>query len=117
MERELIEFLSSHGFSVIRAAGSGIASDCPDVLAFRRGLQYAFEVKAIEKEHLHIEKAQFLNLKNWQENTGITSLVGWRRNRIGWRFVPIGIFEETPKHFGISWKTAEAMGKTLEEIG
>src|SRR3989344_5970500 len=88
VERELIDFLHGKGFSVIRAAGSGVSSLSPDVLAFRHGIQYAFEVKAIEKEHLHIEKRQFLNLKKCEENTGITCLVGWRRNRKGWRFIP-----------------------------
>ena len=116
VERELIDFLVKQNFSVIRAAGSGVSSLCPDVLAFRRGIQYAFEVKAIEKEHLHIDKSQFLNLKKWEDNTGITCLIGWRRNRKGWRFIPISIFRETPKSFGLNWQTAETMGKQIEEI-
>ncbi|HLC68835.1 MAG TPA: Holliday junction resolvase Hjc [Candidatus Bilamarchaeaceae archaeon] len=116
VERELIDFLHGKGFSVIRAAGSGVSSLSPDVLAFRHGIQYAFEVKAIEKEHLHIEKRQFLNLKKWEENTGITCLVGWRRNRKGWRFIPVSIFQETPKSFGLNWKTAETMGRQIEEL-
>lgn len=116
VERELIDFLHNNGFSVIRAAGSGVSSLSPDVLAFRRGIQYAFEVKAIEKEHLHIDKQQFLNLKKWEENTGITCLVGWRRNRKGWRFIPVSIFQETPKSFGLNWTKAESMGKQIKEI-
>jgi Holliday junction resolvase len=116
VERELIDYLSKNNFSVIRAAGSGVSSLSPDVMAFRRGIQYAFEVKAIEKEHLHLRQEQFLNLKKWEENTGISCYVGWRRNRKGWRFVPISLFKETPKSFSINWTKAESMGKIIEEM-
>ena len=40
-ERELINFFSGRGFAVIRAAGSGVNSLSPDLLAFRRGSQHA----------------------------------------------------------------------------
>ncbi len=117
-ERELIDFFSSNGFSVIRAAGSGVSSLCPDILVFKRGMQYAIEAKAWEKENLNIDKDQFLNLKRWEENTGITSYIGWRRDRKEWVFVPLSIFEQTEKEksFSISWKRAEAMGKRLNEF-
>jgi len=115
-ERELINHFSANGFSVIRAAGSGVNSLCPDILVFKHGVQYAIESKAWEKEHLNLDKAQFLNLRKWEENTGITCLIAWRRNRIGWRFIPISIFQETPKSFSLNWKTAESMGKQLNEI-
>lgn len=117
-ERELIEFFSSNGFSVIRAAGSGVSSLSPDILVFKRGMQYAIEAKAWENENLNVDAGQFLNLKKWEENTGITSYIAWRRNRKEWVFIPLSIFEQTEKgkSFAISWKYAEAMGKRLNEF-
>lgn len=117
-ERELIDFFSSNGFSVIRAAGSGVSSLCPDILVFKRGMQYAIEAKAWENEYLHINKEQFLNLKRWEENTGINCYIGWRRNRKEWLLIPLSIFEETEKgkSFAVSWKQVEGIGRRLEEL-
>lgn len=115
-ERELIDYFDKNGFSVIRAAGSGVSSLCPDILVFKRGMQYAIESKAWEKESLAIDKNQFLGLKRWEENTGITAYVAWRRNREPWQFLPLALFEENEKSFSISWKKAELMGKKLEEF-
>lgn len=115
-ERELIDYFSSKGFSVIRAAGSGVSSLCPDILIFRRGVQYAIEAKAWEKEYLHIDREQFLGLKTWEENTGINALIGWRRKRKPWYFIPLSIFGENSKSFAVSWKRATMIGKTLEEF-
>ena len=115
-ERELIDYFSTQGYSVIRAAGSGVNSLSPDLLAFRRGMQYAFESKAIEKENLNIDREQFENMKRWEENTGITCYVAWRRNRKEWKFLPLSLFNESEKSFGISWKNALLAGKELNEF-
>jgi len=45
-EHELIDYFDQNGFCVIRAAGSGVSSLSPDILVFKRGLQYAIEAKA-----------------------------------------------------------------------
>jgi len=115
-ERELINYFSEKGFSVIRAAGSGVSSLSPDLLLFKRGLQYAIEAKAWEKNNLNIDKEQFLGLKTWEENTGINSLVAWRRNRESWYFIPLSVFKENPKSFAISWKQTLLIGKKIEEL-
>ena len=115
-ERELIDFFSNNGYSVIRAAGSGVSSLSPDLLIFKQGAQYAIESKAHEKTSLQIPKDQFEGLKKWQDNTGITSLIAWRRNRIGWRLVPFHIFEENEKSYSLSWERADMIGKKLEEF-
>lgn len=115
-ERELIEYFSSKGYSVIRAAGSGVNSLSPDLLAFRRGMQFAFESKAIERTNLNIDRDQFLNLRKWEENTGITCYVAWRRSREPWYFVPLSLFSESEKSFGINWSNASSLGKKLEEF-
>ncbi len=115
-ERELINFFSEKGFSVIRAAGSGVSSLSPDLLLFKRGKQYAIESKAWEKENLNIDRSQFLGLKTWEENTGITAFIGWRRNREPWYFLPLSVFGENVHSFAISWKQAQMVGRKIEEL-
>jgi Holliday junction resolvase len=115
-ERELIDFFSSRDFCVIRAAGSGVNSLSPDILVFRRGVQLGIEAKAWEKENLNIDREQFLNLKRWEETSGINCVIGWRRNREPWYLIPLAVFKESRKSFGINWGNARAIGKTLEEV-
>lgn len=115
-ERELINYFSEKGFSVIRAAGSGVSSLSPDLLVFRKGKNYAFESKAWEKEYLHIKKDQFTGLKEWEDNTGINSFIAWRRNREPWYFIPLSVFEENKASYAISWKKAKLIGRSLEEL-
>ncbi len=115
-ERELINYFSSKGFCVIRAAGSGVNSLSPDLLVFKQGMQFAFESKAHEKTSLQISKDQIEGLKRWQDVSGISSLIAWRRNRKGWRFIPVHLFEENESSYSFSWAKAEMIGKTLEEF-
>lgn len=115
-ERELIDFFSSNECSVIRAAGSGVNSLSPDILIFRRGMQLAIEAKAWEKENLNIDRIQFLNLKKWEENTGINCYVGWRRSREPWYLIPLSVFKENEKSFAVNWIRAQTIGKKIEEF-
>jgi Holliday junction resolvase len=115
-ERELIDHFSGRGFCVIRAAGSGVNSLSPDILVFKRGMQVGIEAKAIEKENLNIDREQFENLKRWEDISGINCFIGWRRNREPWLFIPLSVFKESPKSFGINWTNAQGIGKRLEEL-
>ena len=115
-ERELIDYFDQHGFCVIRAAGSGGNSLSPDILIFKKGMQYAIEAKAWEKENLNLNKDQFSNMQRWEEVSGITSLIAWKRNRKPWVFLGLGLFDENEKSFAISWEKAEMIGKKLEEF-
>lgn len=115
-ERELITYFSKNGYSVVRAAGSGVNSLSPDLLLFKRGNQYAIEAKAHETENLGIDREQFLNLKKWEENTGITTLIGWRRNREDWLFIPLSVFKENVKTFTINWESAKMAGRKKEML-
>ncbi len=116
-ERELIEYFSGKGFCVIRAAGSGVNSLSPDILVFRRGMQFGIEAKAHEKENLSIDREQFDNLKRWEDISGINCYIGWRRNREPWYFLPLAIFKENEKTYGINWENAKGLGKRIEEFG
>jgi len=115
-ERELIDHFSTKGFCVIRAAGSGVNSLSPDILVFKRGMQFGIEAKAHEKQNLNIDREQFDNLKRWEGISGINCYVGWRRNREPWYFLPLSIFKESEKSYGINWENAQALGKKLEEF-
>ncbi|HSB46386.1 MAG TPA: Holliday junction resolvase Hjc [Candidatus Bilamarchaeum sp.] len=116
-ERELIDYFSTRGFCVIRAAGSGVNSLSPDILVFKRGMQFGIEAKAHEKENLSIDREQFMNLRKWEDVSGINCYIGWRRNREPWYFVPLSIFKENEKTFGLNWTNAQALGRKLEEFG
>ncbi len=115
-ERELIDHFSTNGFCVIRAAGSGVNSLSPDILIFKRGMQFGIEAKAWEKDNLNIDREQFLNLRRWEDVSGITCYVGWRRNREPWYFLSLGVFKENEKSFAINWTNAQGLGKKLEEF-
>ena len=114
-ERELIDYFSTRDFCVIRAAGSGVNSLSPDILVFKRGVQLGIEAKAWEKENLNIDREQFENLRNWEETSGISCVIGWRRNRQPWYLIPLALFKESEKSFGINWRNAQALGKKPEE--
>ncbi|MEM3030689.1 MAG: hypothetical protein QXH27_03045 [Candidatus Micrarchaeia archaeon] len=101
-ERELVSFFDSRGYCVMRAAGSGVSSLSPDLLAFKRGEQLAVECKSVNADRLSIERGQFLGLKKWEDNTGIDVYVAWRLPKAGFRFARLAEFEEAGSSFSIS---------------
>ncbi len=115
-ERELIHAFSDAGFCVIRAAGSGANSLSPDMLAFKGPKQFAFESKAHDVGSLGLAKEQFRGLLFWEDNTGITTYVAWRRNRLGFRFVRLALFEENTASYSVSWKKALLADVKLEDL-
>ncbi|MCX8194800.1 MAG: Holliday junction resolvase Hjc [Candidatus Micrarchaeota archaeon] len=115
-ERELVAFFSSHGFAVIRAAGSGVNSLSPDLLAFKRGKQYAIECKSWDRKSLSFEKERVRQMADWEETTGITYLIGWRVSREGWCLFPIHLLEEQEKTFTITLSKAKLAGRKPEEL-
>ena len=115
-ERELIHYFTLKGFAVIRAAGSGVNSLSPDLLAFRQGRQYAIECKAWDSGSLSFDKQRVAQMKSWAETTGITYLIGWRVSREGWLFFPLHFLEEKGKNFTITLTRARLAGQKLEEL-
>ena len=116
-ERDLIKQFSDRGFLVMRAAGSGVNSLSPDVLAFRHGLQYAIEAKARDAERLSLQKEQFENLRGWEKEAGITCYVAWKRKRERWLFVPLSVFKKARGSYSISWERAKMIARDLAEMG
>ena len=115
-ERELIHFFSAHGFEVMRAAGSGVNSLSPDLLAFRAGKQYAIECKAWDSGSLSFEKEKVRQMKKWEETTGITYFIGWRVSREGWFLFPVHLLEEQGKTYTITLAKAKLAGRKPEEL-
>ena len=115
-ERELIHFFSAHGFEVMRAAGSGVNSLSPDLLAFRAGKQYAIECKAWDSGSLSFEKDKVRQMKKWEETTGITYFIGWRVSREGWFLFPVHLLEEQGKTYTITLAKAKLAGRKPEEL-
>lgn len=115
-ERELIKMFSDRGFMVVRAAGSGVNSLSPDLLAFKATAHYAIESKAWENDRLAIKKDQFENLKRWMETTGITTFVAWRRSRERWFFIPLSVFRETGGSYSIGWEEAKMIGRDISDL-
>jgi len=115
-ERELISMFSERGFSVIRAAGSGVNSLSPDLLVFRKGVQYAFECKAWDSGSLSIERGKFAGLLEWEKNSGITTMIAWRVQRVGWRFMHLAELEEKEKNYTVTLKRALVINRVFEDL-
>ncbi|MCD6279516.1 hypothetical protein J7J26_01970 [Candidatus Micrarchaeota archaeon] len=114
-ERELVKIFQSNGYSVIRAAGSGNDSMCPDLLAFKTDKQYGFESKSWKRNVLNLKIPQVEGLFRWKENTGITTMVAWKIPRVGWRFIPIELLNKNKKGYSIN-KTKALELYTIDEI-
>ncbi len=115
-EHELMEKLMAAGFLVIRAAGSGSGSPCPDILAFRRTEQYGFECKAVASASLQMRKEQVDNLKIWEEKSSVTTFVAWRQTGGEWLFVRLQFLHENAKSYAISAKEAKRSSPGIEGI-
>ena len=115
-EHELMGKLMAAGFLVIRAAGSGSGSPCPDILAFRRTEQIGFECKAVNSTSLQMRKEQVEHLKIWEEKSSITTYVAWRQTGGEWFFIRLQFLHENAKSYAISAKEAERANAGLGSI-
>lgn len=115
-ERELIKIFSDAGYAIIRAAGSGVNSESPDILVFKKGKQYAFECKAWNKDQVSIEAEKMNGLKRWQEVTGITTMVGWKMPYEGWYFIYPSEFSISNKYCSICKTKAKMIARKIEDL-
>lgn len=115
-ERELLNVLHCHGYSVMRSAGSGVNSISPDLIAMkdRRGL--AFECKAWDNTSLSIEPEKFDVLKEWERNTGMQTFIAWRMNSLGWFFIKLDEMRRTEKNYTVTKSTAMGICRKLDAI-
>ena len=115
-ERELLNTLHERGYSVIRAAGSGVNSLSPDLLAIKNGKGLIFECKAWDRGSLSIEKDQINALIKWGENTGLDAYIAWRMNGLGWYFIKPGELTNNEKTYTVTKKYALELSRNLESI-
>lgn len=116
-ERELLRLFSDVGFSVIRAAGSGVNPiSPPDILVLKGEKRYALECKAWNKNRLAIDHEKYVALRRWEENTGIPTMVAWKIPYKGWLFIPIAEMERNPASYSITLNRAYEIGKKIEAL-
>lgn len=101
-ERELLNRLYDNGYSVIRAAGSGVNALGPDIVAIKDQFCMAFECKAWEKNRLSIDPDAYQKLREWADNTKFPTYVAWRMNGKGWFFVTLDELKHGEKDHSIT---------------
>ena len=115
-ERELLNDLHSHGYSVMRSAGSGVNSLSPDLIAVKNGKGLAFECKAWDRDSLSIEIDRFQGLAEWQSNTCMDTYIAWRMNSSGWFFIKLEEMNLNDKSRTVSKKNALSINRRIESI-
>jgi len=84
-EAELVHILNDRGFSVMRAPSSGGAIYPLDIVAIKKGLVLAFEIKTWNRKP-YLEAAQVGAFREWCERAGAMGFLGWR-GRGKWSFL------------------------------
>ena len=115
-ERELLNFLYSKGYSVMRAAGSGVNSLGPDIIAFKEGTGLAFECKAWNKTSISIEAEKIEKLKQWESNTRMHTFIAWRMNGSGWFFISLDEMNRTSDYYTVTRRNALSINRKVDDI-
>ena len=115
-ERELLNFLYSKGYSVMRAAGSGVNSLGPDIIAFKEGTGLAFECKAWNKTSISIEVEKIEKLRQWESNTRMHTFIAWRMNGSGWFFISLDEMNRTTEYYTVTRRNALSINRKVDDI-
>ncbi len=115
-ERELLNTLYDRGYSVVRAAGSGVNSISPDIIAVKMGKGMVFECKAWDRGSLSIDHEKFESLRKWRDNALMDTYMAWRMNGQGWYFIKLEEMTRTEKNYTVTKKTAVKIDRRLEHI-
>ena|SRR3989338_4992500 len=113
-ERQLKQMLEEKGFFVVRAAGSGVAGDAPDLVVLSSSKKFALECKAW-KDSLHLDKPTVEAYKQWEKITGMPVYIAWKVPRKEWRFFPLLVLKETANGFALSIREAES-GLSISDL-
>ncbi len=107
-ERELIRELYAAGYSVIRAAGSGVTPlPSPDLMALNSRKKLAFECKAWGSTSLTIPHEQFESTAEWCRNANAEFFIAWKATGKGWHFLKPDVFHKNEKSYSVSFKDAK----------
>lgn len=115
-ERELLTLLYNNSYSVMRAAGSGVNSISPDLIAIKQGKGMAFECKAWSNTSVSIPHEKFIAMTEWERNTQMPMFIGWRMNNKGWFFIRLDELKKTEKSYTVTMKTAIEINRRIEAI-
>ena len=117
-EREFIHILDRLGFAVLRApsSGAGTKLDRPDIIAGRKGLHLAIEVKSTRKETLYIEKESVNQLVRFSIKFGADPIVAIKFMRKGWFLLEPKHLTKKNKTFKVSLDDAKKRGTKLESF-
>ncbi len=114
-ERELLMYFYNTNYSVMRAAGSGVNSLSPDIIAIKEDKTYAFECKAWSS-NLLIEPERLESLKAWEKNTRMLTFIAWRINNMGWFFIKLDELSKTGKNYTLTKKQVFKINRKLEAL-
>ncbi len=115
-ERQLKDLFEKKGFYVVRAAGSGVAGDAPDLIVLRSGQKNKFGVECKAwKNAIYLDKPTVIAYQEWEKITGMPVYLAWKVPRKEWRFFPLLVLKETGRGFSLSLKESES-GMTLEQL-
>ena len=115
-ERELLNYLFSIGYSVVRSAGSGVNSISPDIVAIKDGKGLAFESKAWDRTSLSIDHEKFESLRSWRDNTRMDTYMAWRMNGSGWYFITLDEMKKTEKNYTVTKSSALKINRRLSHL-
>jgi Holliday junction resolvase len=87
-ERDLIHYLNSKDFSVLRVPSSGGFLSPIDIVAMKKGLIVAIECKSWNRKP-KLEKEQLRRFKEWSDRAGAMGFLAWRKPGNKWLFLRI----------------------------
>ncbi len=115
-ERELLNKFYSLGYSVVRAAGSGVNALGPDIIAMKKGVCFSIECKAWDRGSLSLDPDQYQKLVEWERNTDGHTFVAWKISNRGWYFIKLDEFSHAERNFNVTMKKAMAINRVLDTI-
>ncbi len=115
-ERELLSKLNEMGYSIIRAAGSGVNSISPDIMGIKKDHALCFECKAWDSSSISIDHEKYASLMKWRTNTGMGTYMAWRVSNEGWYFIALEELVKNEKSYSITLKKAKSIDRRLERV-
>ncbi len=101
-ERELLHKLHDCGWAVVRAAGSGSTSvEAPDVIAGKKGMFLAIEIKYCSKERQYLRYEEIIDLIEFATRASCEAWIAVRYIRKGWTFVKAAELQSSGKNYVI----------------
>ncbi len=115
-ERELLGRFYELGYSVLRAAGSGVNALGPDIIALRKGVCLSIECKAWDRSSLSLDPEQYQKLVEWERNTDGHTFVAWKVKNKGWYFIRLDEFSKGDRNYNVTMRKAFEINRGLDSV-